>query len=291
MGLTINRKSKRNATGVGSRDTSRKIAEAYTSADREILGNKAGMKQAFKRMSRKDFHERFGHQGSCKNCRICQMVKGLKRKIFTKVDPYRETRVGHTWAMDGITFDARSEQGCLYLVVLRDVASGAFQLLPLFRKTDAIPAFKDWVESMWRNPLYQNMPYPVVSVVQTDNEGTWMKDAGDWNEMIDSFEQTVEMRYVCPDAHEKENGYAEAACKVVEHSRQHWVRTLRDKSICHPVHVDTKGNLADFFTKPLDKSTFWYLMAKIHRGRQMWLVMWMTVARSSGRAPLQISTE
>jgi len=45
--------------------------------------------------------------------------------------------------------------------------------------------------------------------------------------------------------------------------RQHWVRTLRDKSICLPVHVDTKENLADFFTKPLDKSTFWYLMAKI----------------------------
>ena len=45
--------------------------------------------------------------------------------------------------------------------------------------------------------------------------------------------------------------------------RQHWVRTLRDKDICHPVHVDTKENLADFFTKPLDKSTFWYLMAKI----------------------------
>ena len=192
--------------------------EAYTSADREILGNKAGMKQAFKRMSRKDFHERFGHQGTCKNCRICQMVKGLKRKIFTKVDPYRETRVGHTWAMDGITFDARSEQGCLYLVVLRDVASGAFQLLPLFRKTDVIPAFKDWVESMRKNPLYENMPYPVVSVVQTDNEGTWMKDAGDWNDMLDTFDQTLEMRYVCPDAHEKENGYAEAACKVVEHS-------------------------------------------------------------------------
>ena len=57
-------------------------------------------------------------------------------------------------------------------MVLRDVASGAFQLLPLFRKTDAVPAFKDWVESMRKNPLYQNMPYPVVSVVQTDNEGT-----------------------------------------------------------------------------------------------------------------------
>ena len=31
--------------------------------------------------------------------------------------------------------------------------------------------------------------------------------------------------------------------------RQEWVRMLRDKNICTPVHVDTKKNLADLFTK------------------------------------------
>ena len=50
--------------------------------------------------------------------------------------------------------------------------------------------------------------------------------------------------------------------KYINH-RQHWVRTLRDKNIYLPVHVDTKENLADFFITPQDKSTFWYLMAKI----------------------------
>ena len=45
--------------------------------------------------------------------------------------------------------------------------------------------------------------------------------------------------------------------------RQYWVRTLRDKNICLPVHVDTKDNLADLFTKPLDRATFWTLLAQI----------------------------
>ena len=38
--------------------------------------------------------------------------------------------------------------------------------------------------------------------------------------------------------------------------RQHWVRMLRDKNILIPQHVNTKDNLADLFTKVLDKHTF-----------------------------------
>ena len=38
--------------------------------------------------------------------------------------------------------------------------------------------------------------------------------------------------------------------------RQEWVKTLRDKSIMVPAHIDTNENLADLFTKILDKHTF-----------------------------------
>ena len=38
--------------------------------------------------------------------------------------------------------------------------------------------------------------------------------------------------------------------------RQKWVQTLRDKSILRPVHVDTKDNAADLFTKILGKQDF-----------------------------------
>ena len=38
--------------------------------------------------------------------------------------------------------------------------------------------------------------------------------------------------------------------------RQEWVKTLRDKNILCPVHVDTSDNLADLFTKILPKGDF-----------------------------------
>ena len=38
--------------------------------------------------------------------------------------------------------------------------------------------------------------------------------------------------------------------------RQEWVKTLRDKSICTPVHIPTKDNLADLFTKILPLGDF-----------------------------------
>ena len=38
--------------------------------------------------------------------------------------------------------------------------------------------------------------------------------------------------------------------------RQEWVRMIRDKSILKPVHVESVLNLADLFTKILDRATF-----------------------------------
>ena len=45
--------------------------------------------------------------------------------------------------------------------------------------------------------------------------------------------------------------------------RQHWVKILRDKDICVPVHVPTADNLADIFTKILPVSTFETLRDKL----------------------------
>ena len=38
--------------------------------------------------------------------------------------------------------------------------------------------------------------------------------------------------------------------------RQHWVKTLRDKSLIKAKHVGTKKNVADIFTKALEGDTF-----------------------------------
>ena len=45
--------------------------------------------------------------------------------------------------------------------------------------------------------------------------------------------------------------------------RQEWVRVLRDRKICIPVHVDSKDNLADMFTKILPAHDFERLRSKI----------------------------
>jgi hypothetical protein len=50
--------------------------------------------------------------------------------------------------------------------------------------------------------------------------------------------------------------------------RQEWVRMLRNKDIIKPIHVDTKDNLADLFTKILPKNDFIRMRNKMMYQRQ-----------------------
>ena len=50
--------------------------------------------------------------------------------------------------------------------------------------------------------------------------------------------------------------------------RQKWVQTLRDKNILRPVHVDTKDNAADLFTKILGKQDFTQLRSMIMKPKK-----------------------
>ncbi len=60
---------------------------------------------------------------------------------------------------------------------------------------------------------------------------------------------------------------AEGTCKrsKMKHidCAQEWVRVLRDRELLIPVHVDSKNNLADIFTKILDTETFTHLRSKL----------------------------
>jgi len=57
---------------------------------------------------------------------ICDMVRGSFRRIYNKVDPHIETRVGHTICGDLLTWSDRSRQGSEYTLVMRCIASGYF---------------------------------------------------------------------------------------------------------------------------------------------------------------------
>ena len=58
------------------------------------------------------------------------------------------------------------------------------------------------------------------------------------------------------------NSAAKTKLKHID-CRQEWVRTLRNKNICVPTHVDSEKNLADLFTKILGKATFEHLRSLI----------------------------
>ena len=72
------------------------------------------------------------------------------------------------------------------------------------------------------------------------------------------------MKFPIPFVLQMDNATAEAFCNgTVKRSklrhidcRQEWVKTLRNKDVMRPKHVNTKENLADMFTKILDAKDF-----------------------------------
>ena len=83
-----------------------------------------------------------------------------------------------------------------------------------------------------------------------------------------------EMEFPFPFALEVDNETARIFANASAHRfklkhidcRQNWVKVLRDKSVCTPVHVPTKGNLADLFTKILSSGDFIRLRDQLLRG-------------------------
>ena len=68
-------------------------------------------------MPYREFHRRHAHIGNCDDtCDICRMIKGAMRRITKKCDPYKETRVAHTWTMDMVTMSDRSLKGNKYFM-------------------------------------------------------------------------------------------------------------------------------------------------------------------------------
>ena len=70
---------------VPSTDVRTHMVVGASQYEREILGVKAGMKSSFKRMSGREFHERFMHIGTLprgQKFKVCQMAKGIMRLIF-----------------------------------------------------------------------------------------------------------------------------------------------------------------------------------------------------------------
>ena len=193
------------------------IIHAQHEDDRMIRGAKQTLTNGRRKMSAMELHKMFGHIGGgaeAANCPICRLCKGAPRRIIRTVDPHKEHRPAHTFAMDLLTFDVRSFQQCKYVIVLKCVATKCIRLLPLYLRSDAQSTIEQWVEEMRKSPFFYGMAYPAVSAIVTDR-------AGEWSNLNRSFSASmrrigVEMRYSTKDRHERTNPHAERQVGIVE---------------------------------------------------------------------------
>ena len=181
--------------------------------DCEIRGVKAGLRTEKQRMTELEFHQLFGHIGFCPQCKICKLSKGASRRIRRKVDPHRETRPGHTWCLDTVTFSHRSEQGNKYMTVARCEATGKFRLFFHYLKSDIRDLVEDWIDATRADSAFHKCNYQVISRIKLDNAGEWDRECKDWKSLMQS--KGVDCVYSCPDRKESA-AHAEHSCGIVE---------------------------------------------------------------------------
>ena len=181
--------------------------------EREIKGVKAGLRRRKNKMSLRDFHEEHMHMGDCPGCQICILSMGTLRRIIKKVDPYKESRVCHTFHMDTITWSHRGFCGSKYEVHITCEASRWPDSLYLYSKKESLNAIEAWIIQMRLDPNFSGMPYAPVQVIVMDNAGEWDLDMAQFQEM--GVRQSVEFRYTSKDRKES-NARAERAIGVKE---------------------------------------------------------------------------
>ena len=186
--------------------------------DRAIRGTKAGLKSKQQKQPILDFHSDYGHiGGDCQkigvNCLICKLVKGASRKIYSKVDPHRETRPGYKWHMDTITFSHRSEEGCKFLTVLRCEACDYYVVFCHYLKDDIRGLFERWVVAVRKDPAYNDCRYKMVSQLNLDNAGEWARNCDAFQLLLGQL--GIDAIYSCPDRKESA-ALAERSVGIVE---------------------------------------------------------------------------
>jgi hypothetical protein len=192
------------------------IIIAQHADDKAIRGTKAGLKSKQQKMPIVDFHKGYGHLGSCgckAPCLICRLVKGAARKIFSKVDPHRETRPGFKWHMDTCTWSGRSKQGNKYMTVLRCEGCDYYKVFAHYLRSDIGKILELWIRKVRNDPAFNDCRYKMISVLMLDNAGEWARDNVAFRSMLDSL--GVMPVYSCPDRKESA-ALAERSIGIVE---------------------------------------------------------------------------
>ena len=177
------------------------------------LGVKTGLRFNKAQLTKKDFHEEYGHLGHVSDCDICKRAQGSMRRLRKVVDKHREQRRAHTWVMDTVTWSKRDNDGSKYMVVLRDKASSVFKIFCIYRKNDIRQELREWITQIRADPAFLHMGYLPVTIIETDRAGEWGLDCREWNELVQGM--TFKTIYK-PSDRKEESGTAERACGVIE---------------------------------------------------------------------------
>ena len=68
-----------------------------------MTGIKASLDSRHRKMDNLKLHINSGCMGYHPDCAICKSLKRNLKRRATRIDPHRETRVGHTWGFDLLT--------------------------------------------------------------------------------------------------------------------------------------------------------------------------------------------
>ena len=118
--------------------------------------------------------------------------------------------------MDMITFRHRSEEGSKFPIVLTDEATQFYQLIPLYWKSDATYELRRWIKALRSHPAFVGFDdYQIIGKIVTDNDPVWSEDCTEFQNMISEI-GGLEIEYVDPADHARNNARAEGANKIIE---------------------------------------------------------------------------
>ena len=192
------------------------VTEVFLSShldEREIKGVKAGLRRRKREMTHQEFHEYYDHMGACAPCAICILAGGTMRRIFHKVDPYKEVRPMHTIAMDTITWSHRAYNGSKYEIHFIDLGSDLPDSLFLYSRDESLDRIEDWITNIRSEPAFGTFGYEPVKIILLDNAGEWELDYSAFHEMGKRLQ--VEFRYSSKDR-KQSSSHQERAIGVKE---------------------------------------------------------------------------
>jgi len=179
-----------------------------------LLGAKAGLKSRERKMSELELHMRHGHVGrSGGKCTICNLLRGSFRRIYSKISPYFEQRIGHTFSGDVITWSDESRQGSKYCMVMRDFGSGFFFVIHLSKRNEVTRKLEALVSQIRADPIFKGHKHQIMSTLKLDPAGEWRNDNENFHTMASRI--GINIKYSSPDD-KRSHAHGENAVKQIE---------------------------------------------------------------------------